>query len=111
MSPFLYSGIVKNMTMKGWTALELLLEQEGKDSPGMAMKVFVPKHKNIKLEDYSVDPGSSFWEKVEKIQWEDMKGKKCLVDADKVEELAKKSSYPNQAMLGKVLKDLRRGQE
>ena len=82
------------MTMKGWTALELLLEQESKDSPGMAMKVFEPKHKDMKLEDYSVDPRSSFREEVEKIQWEDIKGKECLVDADKVEELAKNQAIP-----------------
>ena len=95
--------------MRGMTALELILEQEGKAIPDITMKKFIPKYAGMELGDYSVDPGDDFWKKVRKNEWKAMKTVKSNISADKLEELAKIHRYPNEAVLAKVLSDLRVG--
>ena len=89
--------------------LELLLEQEGKSVPEVKLKIFAPKYGGMKLEDYSTDPGSKFWEKVKKVSWEEVKGMKSKIDPDKLELLATQAGFPDEIMLEKVLKDVREG--
>ena len=89
--------------------MELLLEQESKGYPDLAMKTFVPKHRGMKVEDYSKDPGTSFWEKVKRVDWVNVKDKKSAINVDKIEELARETYFPNSAILDKVLSDLRDG--
>ena len=50
-------GLVRTLTIKGWTALELLLEKEQKQVPDIKMKKNLPKREGFRLEDYSGNPG------------------------------------------------------
>ena len=67
--------------MKGQTALELLLEQEGKNVPVIQLKKFTPKHLHRKLEDYS-DVPLDFWDNVKTVTWDLMKDRKSNINAD-----------------------------
>ena len=84
--------------MRGMSALDILLEQEGKEIPGIKQKTFVSKHPWMKLDDYSKAP-ADFWENVKPASWETMRNRKNRIDADKLEEMARLTKYPNNAVL------------
>ena len=67
-------GEVRKVQMRGMSVLELLVEQEGKAVPEVKMKVFAPKYGDMKLGDYSVNPGTEFWAKVKKVSWQEAQG-------------------------------------
>ena len=103
------AGLLRSIQIRGQTALELLKGNENREIPEIKMKIFVPKHETITIEDYAANPPKEFWEKVKKRTWEEMKSKKSDIDADKLEVLAVRTNYPKQSILHKVLSDLRYG--
>ena len=84
------------------------MDQKEKIIPEIKQKKFVPKHQGMKLEDYS-KASPVFWEKIRTVTWDMMKSKRSNIDADKLEKMAIISEYPNKAVLGSVLRDLREG--
>ena len=100
---------MRGLILKGMTALELLVAQELKPIPEVKLKVFVSKYEDMKLEDFAKDPGEVFWKKVKRADWEEMKDRKANIDVVKLEELARKTDFPNEAILEKILSDLREG--
>ena len=90
--------------------MELFVEQASKPSPDpIPAKEFKSKHGMQKLEDYSLKPDDSFWSKMVKVSWEDVKQVKRGIDADKLEQLARQVNYPDQAVMTRVLTYLREG--
>ena len=70
------AGLLRSIQIRGQTALELLKGNENREIPEIKMKIFVPKHETITIEDYAANPPKEFWEKVKKRTWEEMKSKK-----------------------------------
>ena len=103
------SGLVRRINMKGWTALEILVEQEHKTIPEVKLKNFVFKRQNMELEDYSVDPGEVFWSKVCRVDWDEMRKTNAKINVRKLGELARRTGFPNEGILDKVVTDLSEG--
>ena len=104
-----FPGLLRRVKIRGLTAMELLLEQEGKLVPEIQKKAFVAKHKGKGLEDYSVAAPESFRKDIKFNSWETMRLRKCDINVELLERLATETKFPNETMLGKILEDLKEG--
>ena len=95
--------------MEGLSFLEMLLEQGDKEIPEVKKKEFSPKYPGMKLEDYGQPPGEDFWRKVKKNRWEDLRERKSDINEGKLLEMALETDYPNKAVLGRAIQDLKEG--
>ena len=89
---------------------ELWRLQELRETPSLPpRKKFNAKCGLPVVRDYRQNAKETYWLDWPKVSWENARKFKSTIDPDKLEEVAWETAYPNKAVLGNVLADIREG--
>ena len=99
----------KRLQRRATLAKEILVEERrrGENLEEILLKKFTPKYDVEKLDDYGVKPDESFWSKIEKKEWKEVRDREGGIDYKRLRELGK--NYPFPATLERVIQDLKEG--
>ena len=99
----------KRLQRRATLAREILVEERrrGENLEEILLKKFTPKYDVKKLDDYGVKPDESFWSKIEKKEWKEVRDREGGIDYKRLRELGK--NYPFPATLERVIQDLKEG--